>query len=221
MVKRIPVALASVLWSVLALQPAAAQPAQARGAAPGDLEARFQQAQAEPDLGRTLLKTGRKVAAVCANCHGEGGNSVKPEIPNLAGQNPSYLLDQLRQFAEGRRRNEFMEGMIKAMSTDEKVGMVLFYASQKVEHRPASNPALAARGQAYYSKTCFRCHGDDGMGNQELARIAGQQPVYLSTTLKRYRTGSGPRVNALMAGETRRLTDADIEALVAYVSSMK
>ena len=45
----------------------------------------------------------RKVAAFCANCHGEGGNSVKPDVPNLAGQNTAYLLDQVRQFSDGRR----------------------------------------------------------------------------------------------------------------------
>ena len=93
-------------------QPVLAQVSKTR--APVDLSARLLEAQADPKLEQALLTTGRKVAAVCANCHGEGGNSVKPDIPNLAGQNPAYLLEQVRQFADGRRRDMFMEGMIRA-----------------------------------------------------------------------------------------------------------
>ncbi len=203
------------------VQPVAAQPAKARATAAVDLNARLDEAQADPKLAEMLFKTGRKVAAVCANCHGEGGNSAKPDIPNLAGQNPAYLLEQLRQFAEGRRRNEFMEGMIKAMSSDEKVGMVLFYTAQDVVHKPAANPALAAKGQEYFNKTCFRCHGSDGRGNAQIARIAGQQPAYLQLTLQRYRAGGGVRADSVMSSNARLMSDADISAVVAFVSAMQ
>jgi len=202
----------------LATQAAVAQ--SARSTADVDLNARLQAAQSDPKLQESLFRTGRKVAAVCANCHGEGGNSPKPDTPNLAGQNPAYLLEQLRQFADGRRRNEFMEGMIKAMSADEKVGMVLFYAAQPVTLKPSTKPALVAKGKEYYGKTCFRCHGEDGRGGEKFARIAGQQPDYLTTTLKRYRAGQGVRTDPLMAANTKLMSDADIEAVVAYVTSM-
>lgn len=216
---------AAVAWTVVAVGapwalPAAAQSARARASASVDLDARLREAQASPTLEQTLLKTGRRVAAVCANCHGEGGTSLKPDIPNLAGQNPAYLLEQLRQFAEGRRRNEFMEGMIRAMDSDEKVGMVLFYTSQNVAQRPAGNAALVAAGRDYFGKVCFRCHGTDGRGNTLIPRIAGQQSTYLRTTLQRYRAGTGVRVEPLMSASTRLMTDADIDAVAAYVASM-
>jgi len=191
----------------------------ARSAA-ADPTARLAEARADPKLSANLVKTGQKVAAFCANCHGDGGNSGKPEVPNLAGQNPAYLLEQLRQFADGRRRNEFMEGMIKAMTADEKVGMVLFYAAQPVTPKPPTKPALVARGKEYYGKTCFRCHGEDGRGGEKFARVAGQQPEYLTVTLKRYRVGQGVRTDPLMAANTKLMTDADIDAVVAYVTSM-
>jgi cytochrome c553 len=212
-----------VLATVLALSAPAgsAQPAQARASANTDLSARLAQAQANPQLAAELLVKGRRAAAVCANCHGEGGNSVKPEYPNLAGQNPSYLLEQMRQFADGRRRFEFMEGMIKAMSSDEKVGVVMFYASKPVTAGTPANPALAAKGKEHFDKICFRCHGQDGHGNDTFARIAGQQSAYLALTLKRYRGGQGPRNNPLMTDNTRHMSDADIDAVVAYVTSMK
>jgi cytochrome c553 len=220
MAKRIPVVLAMTLAAALGWQPATAQTAKARATAKVDLEARFKEVQSSPALTDSLYKTGRKVAAVCANCHGDGGNSTRPSIPNLAGQNPAYLLEQLRQFADGRRRNEFMEGMIRAMDADEKIGMVLFYADQEVAHKPAKNTALAGKGQEYYGKICFRCHGTSGRGNDQIARIAGQQDEYLRLTLKRYRDGNEVRANSIMTPNTKNMTDADIEAVVAYVSSM-
>jgi mono/diheme cytochrome c family protein len=67
-----------------------------------------------------------------------------------------------------------MEGMIKAMNADEKVGVVLFYASQTVPARPVSDARLAQRGREIFGGNCFRCHGNDAHGNAQFARLAGQ-----------------------------------------------
>lgn len=218
-----PLALLAALLvasAPLAPTPASAQTAKTR-AVDVDLRARLAEVQADPRLFDAMVQQGRKVAAFCANCHGEGGNSAKPDIPNLAGQNPAYVLEQVRQFAVGKRRYEFMEGLIKALSPDEMVGVVLYYTQQPVRPQPVSDAALAARGKAYYDKICFRCHGEQGHGTEQYARIAGQQRDYLRISLKRYRDGKGPRIDPLMAANTRGMSDADIEAVVAYVSSMR
>ncbi len=215
-------AFVGALLMLCVFAPAQAQSARARATAGVDLAARLQEVESNPKLTEELLKTGQKVAAVCANCHGDGGNSSKPDIPNLAGQNPAYLLEQVRQFAEGQRRNPFMEGMIKALKSDEKVGMVLFYARQSVlVQKTDASAALIAKGKDYYNRICWRCHATDGRGNDKFARIAGQQPVYLHNTLTQYRAGSGVRTDPLMGATTKLMTDADIDAVVAYVSSMK
>ena len=113
------------------------------------------------------------------------------------------------------------EGLMKALNNEEKVGVALYYSNQEVVPQPVKDAALVARGKAYYDKICFRCHGERGHGSEAYARIAGQQVEYLSTTLKRYRDGSAARADAIMASNTRLMTDADIQAVVAYVSSMK
>lgn len=212
--------LAALLLGTALPSPAAAQADKAR-AAPAEAKARLAQWQGDPKAHAVALKAGARVAAVCAHCHGEGGVSSKPEVPNLAGQNALYLLEQMAQFAEGRRRNEFMEGMIRAMSTDERASAVLYYAAQAVPPRPAADAARVARGAELYARNCFRCHGADGHGNAQIARLAGQQGPYVVETLKRYRAGQGPRVNPLMADATRLLGDADIEAVAAFVGSMR
>lgn len=181
---------------------------------------RLAEARADAKLAASLVKAGQKVASFCANCHGEGGNSARPEVPNLAGQNAAYLLELSRQFAEGRRRDAFMEGLIKALSVDEEVGVALYFAAQPLAPRPGARTELRATGEALYARTCFRCHAADGRGTDKIARIAGQRPAYLELTLKRYRAGSGTRADPLMAEQARLLSDAQIQALVAYVSGM-
>lgn len=221
MKKRYATVSVVVLVCICLMSSAWGQAAKAPAPVDANLNARLKEVEANPRLLEAAYKTGAKVASFCANCHGEGGNSANPDTPNLAGQNTSYLLEQVRQFADGRRRNLFMEGLIKALSVEEKMGVVLHYARQEVIFKPPSNAALAAKGQEYYSKICFRCHGDQGRGDDRIARIAGQQPGYLTLTLKRYRDGSAVRSDPLMAANTKTMSDADVAAVVAYVSSMK
>lgn len=186
-----------------------------------DLNARLQEVKADAKQHQSLLKVGQKVAAVCANCHGEGGNSNKPEVPNLAGQNPEYLLDQVHQFSTGQRKNAFMEGILRALRPDEKVGVALFYAEQEVKTRPSASPELAAKGQQHYAESCATCHGPDGRGSEKMARIAGQHRHYLRVSLQRYRDGSGIRTDPMMSTLTRKMSDAEINAVATYIESMK
>ena len=187
-----------------------------------DLAAMLKDAQANPAQLESLVKSGAKVATFCASCHGDGGNSAKPDVPNLAGQNAAYLLEEMRQFMDGRRRDtEFKQRLIKVLSPQEKIGLNLYYSRQSVTHKPAANPALAAKGQAIYKKECADCHEDDGRGTDKVARVAGQQFEYLNHTLNAYRTGSSLRSNRQMTTTVRSLSEPDVSAVAAYMASMK
>lgn len=198
-----------------------AEAAESRGAPRIGLEERLGAVMQDATATQAAIKAGRKVTLFCANCHGEGGNSSNPDVPNLAGQNTAYLLEQVKKFSDGRRRNEFMQGMIKALSDEEKVNAVVYFSAQEVKPHASSNPALASHGKELFFKICQRCHGEQGRGNEKIPRIAGQQPEYLTLTLKRYRDGSGERIDPFMAANTKNLKDAEINALVAFVSGMK
>ena len=52
---------------------------------------------------KAAIDAGRKVAQFCANCHGEQAGARYAELPNLAGQHPLYLLNQIEVFRTGRR----------------------------------------------------------------------------------------------------------------------
>lgn len=214
--------LHAALGMLLAVVCGAAVAQASPGAQPtGTIEERLNVILQDPQQLETYARMGQKVSLFCANCHGDGGNSVKSDVPNLAGQNPTYLLTQVRQFADGSRRFEFMERLIKAMSVDERLGVAVYYARQPVNPQPVRDAALVAEGKKYYDKVCWRCHGEQGRGSESFARVAGQQTAYLTQTLQHYRSGTGSRVNPLMAANTRQMTDADLRAIVAYVSSMR
>jgi cytochrome c553 len=100
--------------------------------------------------------------------------------------------------------------------------MVVFFGAQMVlPQRTAANAAQVQKGRDIFNKNCFRCHGENGRGSEKFARIAGQQRGYLTKTLQRYRSASTQRSDPLMAAATSLLSDADVAALVAYVSSME
>lgn len=195
--------------------------AQNGGAADVPLLAQLKAIEANPELSAAALKQGGKLATFCANCHGDNGNSTHDDTPNLAGQNTRYLLVQMQKFADGRRRYQFMEGLIKAMSAEERMNIVMYYARQPVTTHAPSDAALVAAGKAYYNRVCFRCHGLDGKGSETYARLAGQQMPYVILTLTRYRNRTGERIDPLMAENTRLMTDQEIRAVAAYVSSMR
>jgi cytochrome c553 len=166
------------------------------------------------------LKDGRKSAAFCRHCHGAGGNSVLPEVPNLASQNAAYLLEQMNKFAQGQRKSAFMEGLIKALTPDERVNIALFLSQQSVTRKPATGTAQADKGKQMYLKLCVNCHGANAAGTNKIPRLAGQQTLYLQNSLKRYRSGSGERIDPKMSAYTRNLKDTDIENLAVYLSTL-
>ena len=203
------------VWPVTALwaQPAAATHSTA-------LAARLQAAQTSAPLAQQLYALGQKVATVCVHCHAQGKSTDLLEAPYLDGQNPAYLMEQMRQFAQGQRKNSFMQGILKPMTVDEMVGVVLFYAQAPLPARIPSDTARVPQGKAYYHRVCVACHGADGHGNARLPRIAGQHAGYVQLTLQRYRDGSHARSDANMAFVTRNMVDADIQAVAAYLETL-
>ena len=137
-----------VLWTILlcaALAGSArAADAEAEPASAAAIRDRAAQAEADPALQAQLLRLGRKVAVVCAHCHGAHGIAVRPDVPILTAQKRAYLLEQLQQFADGRRRDPLMEEVVGTMSVDEMVGAVLFFSAQSLRRPAGPPPAFSA-----------------------------------------------------------------------------
>jgi cytochrome c553 len=98
---------------------------------PAALHEQLTQVSQDPAKLAAAVQRGQKDASVCRHCHGAGGNSVLPEVPNLASQNAGYLLEQMNKFVQGQRKSSaFMEGMIKALTPEERINIALFLSRQ-------------------------------------------------------------------------------------------
>ena len=203
-------------------------------AAPGDgmkkpvaptaaiLHEKMTQISQDPAKLSDAIQRGQKDASVCRHCHGVGGNSVLSEVPNLASQNADYLLEQMDKFVTGKRKSsEFMTGMIRALTPDERIDIALFLSHQPVTPKPAGASTQNVVGKNLYGKLCISCHGANGTGTRKIPRLAGQQVKYLEDSLKRYRNGNGDRMDPMMAAYARNLKDADIHNLAAFLTALQ
>ncbi|MDR0737172.1 MAG: cytochrome c4 [Zoogloeaceae bacterium] len=172
-----------------------------------------------PQALKNAQEEGRKASTFCVNCHGKNGVSKQSDVPNLAGQNADYVLEQTRKFGKGQRKDEFMQGVISLLSEEEKINISLYYASQNP--KPGTpNAALAAQGKQIYIRLCQRCHGDKAHGNEVIPRTASQHTDYLVRAITRYRDKTGERQEPQMTSATAPLKNADIEAVAAYLYSL-
>ena len=77
-------------------------------------------------------EAGKKKAAQCQTCHGLDGMSKLPEAPNLAGQNPAYLVRALGDYKSGARKNEMMSVIIGQLTPEDIADLSAYYASIKI-----------------------------------------------------------------------------------------
>tara|TARA_R110002110_G_scaffold405241_1_gene624220 strand:- start:52427 stop:53377 length:951 start_codon:yes stop_codon:yes gene_type:complete len=76
----------------------------------------------------SLAEKGAMLAKNCAACHGRAGISENEFWPNLAGQQPGYLREQISAFRDGRRSNPLMDNWVQSLS-DHDVGALAAYYS--------------------------------------------------------------------------------------------
>ena len=181
-----------------------------------------------PDEGGDAT-AGATKTATCIACHGEDGNGVLPDYPNLSGQNEAYTLHQLRLIKFGEREIPLMATMLDAMTDQDLKDLAAHYASLPGKIGQSDEASLDL-GEAIYRggimdkgvAACTACHAPDGQGNRlaGFPRISGQPIEYTVAQLKQYREGqrtSDDNFNGMMRDVASRLTDTEIEAVANYI----
>ncbi len=78
----------------------------------------------------TNANAGRDIAAACANCHGTDGRS-RGAIPAIAGQDKAYLVQQLKDFRDGKRPSTIMQQLAKGYTDAPIEAAAAYLARQK------------------------------------------------------------------------------------------
>ncbi|HEX5311418.1 c-type cytochrome [Aquabacterium sp.] len=180
---------------------------------------------AKPDLAAGEAK----VTAVCSACHTADGSRGAPTNPILQGQHPEYIVKQLTEFKEGKRKNAVMNGMAAALSPEDMKNVAAYFATKKAKDGAAKNKDLVALGEKIYRggiakknvPACAGCHSPNGAGMPaQYPRLAGQHGDYTKAQLTAFRQGE--RTNsAQMAAIAANLSDKEIEALADYIAGLR
>jgi len=179
-------------------------------------------------------------AASCDACHATAVRQIT-KAPQLAGQSASYLQKQLLQFQQGERGGaaddiggQQMAAMAKTLTEAQVAELSQFYSAQKPDSGAAkhglantnSNAAQLDQGRRLYIGSCGACHGAKAEGNPALnaPALSLLDPGYLQLQLQHFRDGvrgisKTDKPGRQMALMSRQLSDADIQAVAAYISA--
>jgi len=159
---------------------------------------------------------GKVLAAACAKCHGEDGNSKIPGTPTLAGQQPHYLVAAIQEYHQGDRAKNAMKSSMRDTDKLELESMALYFAAQTPVKRDAPTHGDPAAGEPA-SAMCGGCHGSHGVSvDAATPSLAGQDAQYLVKATKAYRT---TRKNWGMQRYVAGLGDKDIDNIAAFYAS--
>jgi cytochrome c553 len=174
------------------------------------------------------FEQGKEKAVVCGTCHGVDGNApggAPPgeAYPDLAGQTARYIYLQLKDFKEGRRKNPLMSPMVANLSKQDMLDVAEYFSKQK--HLPSTfteDAAKAAEGKKVADAAlCTMCHLGGFSGQNEVPRVAGQEYDYVVKQLRDFRAKQRTNDAGNMTSVSKGLTDAQIEALGHYITSLR
>jgi sulfide dehydrogenase cytochrome subunit len=74
---------------------------------------------------------GRDIAANCATCHGTDGRSRGGAIPSLAGRDKTAIVQDVRDFRDGKRPSTVMQQLAKGYTDAQIEAAASYLAAQK------------------------------------------------------------------------------------------
>jgi len=167
-------------------------------------------------------EAGRRKAQVCAACHGPDGNATIPGTPSLAGQPVFFTHWQLIKYRDGRRKDPQMSPLAEKLDDADMADLAAFYAAQPARGRPAATDAarVAAGRQLAEQHHCTSCHRPGLTGQQQAARLAGQDFDYLLRLLRGFKARTASDLDGTMTVATQPLQDDEIVSLVHFLASL-
>jgi len=165
------------------------------------------------------VQLGQAAAAGCAGCHGASGDSQIPGMPILAAQSPEYFEVAMKAYQSGSRQGSMMSALVSSIDEETMQNMALYYAMQEPHRAIAGGSGEVEVGRTA-AQACSSCHGADGNTTAaDIPTLAGQDALYLATSLKAY--AQGQRDHAQMVTATAELSNAEIDGLAAFYTEQE
>ncbi len=174
--------------------------------------------------------------AYCKTCHGVSGQGFhgSTPIPRLAGQQPQYIENQLQAFIDRRRSNKYMYTVAHVLSPAMRTALANYFHGLDAPPVGGGPKDLVAAGKKIYEEglldvnipPCASCHGPQAKGEGEFPRLAGQLHDYIYNKLTNWSQERGqdpkhPDTSAIMQPIAHNLSKTQIEAVAAYLNSLK
>ncbi len=200
---------------------------------------------AAPATAKTAKDPGEKLylTKTCIACHGRNGRGAMLDYPNLAGQDRTYMVNQVKDIIKGKRtgspdptgnpRSAGMRGALVTPDgehriTSDEIKTIAAWLSKLEPAKPVQpetpvDPAHVVEGAKLYKTfKCRTCHGPDGKKPLKgFPYIAGQKRAYIVTQLKDIRDKA--RTNGkskMMYPNIRKASDQQIERLADFLSQI-
>lgn len=162
----------------------------------------------------------------CTACHGEDAATPLQEgYPRLAGQNPDYLFNQLKDIKSGARANgqtaDAMKPVVEDLSEGDMRALADFLGTlPRAQTIPADHPGK----KLYTTKTCTACHGKDGVKPimKTYPVLAGQDKAYLTAQAKDIQAGNRKNGGSnAMQPVMHLVNDQELDAITDFLANVK
>ena len=171
-------------------------------------------------------EAGKAKAIICGACHGADGNSVNPVWPSIAGQHPTYIVNQLRAFKDGTRTEPLMLGQAMLLLDEDMRNLAVYFSEMTTATKVIADPSTLDYGERLYrggsredkTPACIACHGPTGTGNTALGAPNLTDDIWLyGGPLTRISQSIAKGRNGQMPAHGEFLGEAKIHLLTAYV----
>lgn len=171
--------------------------------------------------------TPEMLSNTCNGCHGTNGSSAGMSNPTIAGLGAEYIETTMKDYRDGKRPSTVMGRLGKGYSDEEIKIIANFFGAKKFGRMAQQvDPAKVALGKTVHEKSCETCHSKNGYDNDEgVSVLAGQWKEYLHISMNEFLSGKRPMVkkmaNKVLVDGEKKLTDAEVEALIHFYASQK
>ena len=189
------------------------------------------------DVGTSSQQDLQAKIQYCTYCHQPSGQGYvgSTPIPRLAGQQAQYFKNQLQAFIDRRRVNFFMFRVAHTLSPEMLMALADHFNALNPPPLGGAPSELVDSGKKIFEEgvpdakipPCSTCHGPEAKGNGQFPRLAGQLYPYVVKTLTNWdkERGQGgaanPDTSAIMRPIAHSLTESQIKAVAAYLSTLE